>query len=289
MAGGWRGRLAVMLEMIKFQHTIFAMPFAIMSAALASTHLHGIPWRSYFWILVAMVSARSAAMAFNRLVDQDIDSLNPRTLSRALPRGLLTRGQVGWFTLISSVVFILAAYNLNTLAFALSPVALAVVLGYSFTKRVTWLSHPVLGLALGIAPVGAWVAVTGRIELPPILLSLAVLAWTAGFDIIYACQDVAFDVEHRIHSIPQRFGVARALQVSSLLHVFVVLCLAALASAASLGAIYLAGLVVVAVLLFYEHRLVRPDDLSRIDAAFFTTNGLVSIGLMVFLLLDLLI
>jgi 4-hydroxybenzoate polyprenyltransferase len=278
-----------MLEMIKFQHTIFAMPFAIMSAALASTHLHGIPWRSYFWILVAMVSARSAAMAFNRLVDQDIDSLNPRTLSRALPRGLLTRGQVGWFTLISSVVFILAAYNLNTLAFALSPVALAVVLGYSFTKRVTWLSHPVLGLALGIAPVGAWVAVTGRIELPPILLSLAVLAWTAGFDIIYACQDVAFDVEHRIHSIPQRFGVARALQVSSLLHVFVVLCLAALASAASLGAIYLAGLVVVAVLLFYEHRLVRPDDLSRIDAAFFTTNGLVSIGLMVFLLLDLLI
>ncbi|MDQ2730336.1 MAG: putative 4-hydroxybenzoate polyprenyltransferase [Armatimonadota bacterium] len=282
----WFSRLGVILEMIKFQHTVFALPFAVMSAALATSRTPDVsPW-VYFWILVAMVGARSSAMAFNRLVDREIDAENPRTAQRALPLGLVTPAQTALFTAGSALLFLFAAYRLNGLAFALSPVALLIILGYSYTKRFTWASHWVLGFALAIAPVGAWIAVTGQFAVPPLLLAAAVACWTAGFDIIYSCQDVDFDSEKNLFSVPRRFGVARALQLSSLFHAIMVLCLAILIPAASLGWVYGAGVAAAAGLLVYEHSLVKPGDLSRVDAAFFTTNGLVSIGLMVFLLAD---
>jgi len=282
-----RDRASVMLEMIKFQHTVFALPFAVMSAALATAANGSLAWRPYFWIVVSMVTARSAAMAFNRLVDRDIDRNNPRTARRALPLGLVTPTQVALFTMACAGLFLFAAYQLNHLAFILSPVALTVVLGYSFTKRFTWLSHWVLGFALAIAPVGAWIAIAGAFAPAPLLLAAAVALWTAGFDIIYSCQDAEFDRRTGLHSAPQRFGLGRALQLSSLCHLLMVACLAALAWAAPLGMIYGTGVVGTAILLVYEHRLVRPNDLSRVDAAFFTANGLISLGLMVFTVVDL--
>ena len=284
---GGLARIGVMLEMIKFQHTVFALPFAVMSAALATADRGSIPWRCYLWILVAMVAARSAAMAFNRLVDREIDARNPRTSQRALPQGILTPRQVGVFTAGCVAVFILASYELNPLTFALSPLALAVILGYSYTKRFTWSSHWVLGLALGIAPVGAWIAITGRFAVAPILLAGAVICWTAGFDIIYSCQDVEFDRESGLSSLPQRFGVLRSLRISSLLHSLMVVSLVGVLRVASLGPVFGVGLMCASGLLVFEHRIVRPDDLSRLDAAFFTTNSLVSIVLTLFLLIDL--
>jgi 4-hydroxybenzoate polyprenyltransferase len=283
----WRERIAVMLEMIKFQHTLFALPFAIMSAALATARSARAPWSAYFWILVAMVTARSAAMAFNRLVDHRIDAENPRTAQRALPLGLVTPQQVFLFTLACIVLFLAAAWQLNRLAFSLAPVALVVIFLYSYTKRFTWASHWVLGFALAIAPVGAWIAVAGRLGVPSLLLAGAVTTWTAGFDIIYSCQDYEFDSRKGLHSVPQRFGIERALQFSSLCHVAMVACLAALVPLATLGPVFSLGVGLTALMLVYEHRLVRPTDLSRVDAAFFTTNGLISLGLMLFLLADL--
>lgn len=270
------GRVVTFGRMIKFSHSVFALPFALASATLAARE--GFHVLQILWIVVAMVGARSAAMGFNRLVDQRIDAMNPRTAGRELPRGLIGRGEVWALVVVSSGAFVLAAALLNPLCLALSPVALAMVLTYSFTKRFTALSHLVLGLSLAIAPVGAWLAIRGAFALPPLILGAAVLFWVAGFDTIYACQDVDFDRAARLHSIPARLGVARALVAARVFHVGAVVLLASLFFATRLHPLYLAGVAGVAALLTYEHSLVKADDLSRIDAAFFAVNGWVSVG-----------
>ena len=268
----------VTFEMIKFSHTIFALPFALLSAFLAAGGTPA-PW-TLAWILGAMVGARSAAMAFNRLVDAAFDARNPRTEGRALPAGDVDRGYVVMFTLASVGLFVVSAAMLNPLCLALSPAALAVILGYSFTKRFTAGSHFVLRLGLGIAPAGAWIAVTGGLTLLPVVLSGVVMLWTAGFDVIYACQDVDIDRREGLHSIPARLGVAPALWLSRFLHGVVVLVLAALpVLEPRFGWIYGCGVGIVVAVLFYEHHLVRANDLSRVDAAFFTMNGIVSVVL----------
>lgn len=267
-------------RMIRFSHSIFALPFALASMALALEG-HAFEWGRLVWILVAMVGARSAAMGFNRLADHAIDARNPRTSGRELPRGVLTRAEVWAFVAISSGGLILAAAMLNPLCLALSPIALAIVFGYSYTKRFTDLSHLVLGLALGVAPVGAWIAVRGRLEVPAVLLGLAVLGWVAGFDVIYACQDVDFDRREGLRSIPSRLGVGRALAVARGLHVAAVGMMVAIYPFARLHPVYLVGVALIAGLLSYEHTLVKSDDLSRVDAAFFTMNGWVSVGYLV--------
>lgn len=270
------GRIGLYGRMIRFPHSVFALPFALSSAVIAAGT--GISWRQVAWILVAMVGARSAAMGFNRLADQRLDARNPRTAGRELPRGALSRGEVWVFVAVSAATLVVAAAMLNPLCLALSPVALLVVLGYSYTKRFTALSHVFLGLALAVAPMGAWLAIRGRFEAPPVVLGLAVLFWVAGFDTIYACQDEAFDRAEGLHSLPARLGTRRALVVARLSHVMAVALLAAVYVLAPLHPIYLAGVGVVAALLIYEHSLVRADDLSRIDAAFFTVNGWISLG-----------
>ncbi len=273
--------------MIKFSHSVFALPFALSSVALA---IQGpIPWAKLGWILLAMVGARSAAMGFNRLADQEIDARNPRTASRELPAGRLGRGEVWAFVLLAAAALVFAAAMLNPLCLALSPVALAIVFGYSYTKRFTALSHVVLGLGLAIAPVGAWLALRGSFAAPPIVLAGAVLLWVAGFDVIYACQDVAFDRSAGLHSLPARLGTAGALVVARALHAGAVLLLASLFWVAPLHPVYLLGVSLVALLLAYEHSLVHADDLSRVDAAFFTANAWVSVGYFVFTLLAALI
>lgn len=277
-------RLVVYGRMVKFSHSVFALPFALASAALASAQ-GGLSPAALGWIVVAMVGARSAAMGFNRLADEAIDARNPRTAGRELPAGRLSRAEVWLFVIVSAGVLVLAAWRLNPLCLALSPVAVAVIFGYSYTKRFTAFSHVVLGLALAIAPVGAWIAVRGRFDVAPVLLGLAVLAWVAGFDIIYACQDVDFDRRAGLHSIPARLGVGRALKVSRALHVAAVGVLAALFIVVPLHAVYLAGVALVAVLLAYEHSLVREGDISRVDAAFFTVNGWIGVVYLAFVLL----
>ncbi|MDI6829648.1 MAG: UbiA-like polyprenyltransferase [Armatimonadota bacterium] len=280
-------KLKIILEMIKFEHTIFALPFALMSMMLAAD---GLPERRVIiWILVAMVGARSSAMAFNRIADLTYDRLNPRTADRALPKGILSVGEVWLFTFFSAVTFVFASYMLNSLAFALSPLALLIILGYSYTKRFTSLTHLVLGLALGIAPVGAWIAVRGQFNIAPIVLSAAVMFWTAGFDIIYALQDIEFDRQQGLFSIPRFLGINRSLIVSKLFHFTAVLLLILFGATMHLGWAYFAGTLAAAVLLAYEQSLVKPNDLSKVNVAFFNTNGFVSIGLFVFALLDLLI
>ena len=275
----WK-RVRLTLEMIKFEHSLFALPFALTGALLAVREggLAGdLLWRKIGWIVVAMVGARSAAMAFNRLVDADIDARNPRTKLRHIPAGLLSAG-FGWgFVLVASGVFILAAHELNTLCFRLAPVALGVVFTYSFTKRFTSFSHLVLGFALGIAPAAAWIAIRGSLDPRILWLTAAVTFWTAGFDIIYSCQDFEFDTDAGLFSLPRRMGVAGALRFSRLLHAMMLLCLLMLIRTLQLGALSLLGVAVVAGLLIYEHRLVKADDLSRVDAAFFTINGYVSV------------
>jgi 4-hydroxybenzoate polyprenyltransferase len=269
-------------RMVRLSHSIFALPFALASVALAAQG--GLRWGQVLWIVIAMVAARSAAMGFNRLADQELDARNPRTAGRELPRGVLTRAEVWTFVALSAGALVLAAAMLNPLCLALSPVALAIVFGYSYTKRFTSLSHLVLGLALGIAPIGAWLAVRGRFAPTPVVLALAVLAWVAGFDIIYACQDTDFDRRERLHSLPARLGIPRALRLARALHVAAVGCLALVYRLAPLHPVYLAGVGLVALLLVYEHSLVRADDLSRVDAAFFTVNGWISAGYFVFTL-----
>jgi 4-hydroxybenzoate polyprenyltransferase len=278
-------RALVFGRMIKFSHSVFALPFALASAAVAANGR--VPWRELPWIVVAMIGARSAAMGFNRLADQAIDARNPRTAGRELPRGVLSRGEVWLFVSLSALALIGAAAMLNPLCLLLSPVALLVVFGYSYTKRFTSLSHLVLGLALSIAPVGAWLAVRGRFDVAPILLALAVLCWVAGFDTIYSCQDIDFDRREGLRSLPALLGIRRALIVSRVLHVAAVILLAALYTRAPLHPVYLAGVAAVALLLVYEHSLVSADDLSRVDAAFFTVNGWISVGYLVFTLLAL--
>ncbi|CAN5825522.1 putative 4-hydroxybenzoate polyprenyltransferase [soil metagenome] len=266
----------ITLEMIKIEHTLFALPFAFLGAVLAA---NGLPSaRQVLWITVAMVGARSTAMAFNRIADREYDARNPRTSMRALPAGLLPSGFVWVFTIISAAFFFLAAVALNRLTLILAPVALASILLYSFTKRWTLLSHLVLGWCLSIAPTGAWIAVRGAIDSPvPILLSLVVMLWTAGFDVLYACQDRDFDLAEGLHSIPQRFGIGRSLWIARILHAHAFVALLALYWLTQLGPLALAGVLATGILLIYQHRLVRADDLSRLNAAFFTTNAFVSV------------
>ncbi|MGH9875357.1 MAG: UbiA-like polyprenyltransferase [Pyrinomonadaceae bacterium] len=268
------------LEMIKIEHTLFALPFAFLGAVLAA---NGLPsGKQLVWITAAMVGARSTAMAFNRIADREYDARNPRTSNRALPAGLLSVSFVWAFTLVSASLFFLAAAMLNRLTLWLAPVALASVVLYSFSKRWTLISHLLLGWCLSIAPTGAWIAVRGALDSPvPLLLSLVVMLWTAGFDVLYACQDYDFDVAAGLHSIPRQFGIARALLIARLLHIGAFAALVALYWITHLGIFALIGVVATAGLLVYQHRLVRADDLSRLNAAFFTTNAFVSVILFV--------
>lgn len=277
--------LSHLAQDVKFEHGIFALPFAYLGMILAA---RGLPTLGQFiWITVAMVSARTLAMAANRLIDRELDARNPRTAGRALPTGRLAPGQVLAACVASLAVFLFAAAQLNPLCLTLAPVAAVVVVGYSYTKRFTTLSHLALGLADAIAPVGGWLAVTGSFALEPILLALAVGTWIAGFDVIYACQDVDFDRANGLHSIPARYGVATGLWASAALHVVTALTLLALAPIARLGVGYLVGWAIAVALLVYEHRLVRPDDLSRLGVAFFNVNGYIAVTVFAFTFLGL--
>jgi 4-hydroxybenzoate polyprenyltransferase len=278
-------RLRLTLDMIKFEHSVFALPFA-MTGALLAFRESGFQvtdlWRTLLWIVVAMVGARSAAMAFNRLVDAEIDSRNPRTRMRHLPAGQLSRAFAWGFVIASSGVFFLAAWALNPLCLRLAPLALAIVFFYSFTKRFTTFAHLVLGFSLGIAPAAAWIAVRGELDPRILWLTAAVTFWTAGFDIIYSCQDYEFDCAEELFSVPRLLGVPAALWVSRALHVAMVVCLVSLVHALHLGALALAGVAAIVALLIYEHSLVKANDLSRVNAAFFTMNGYVSVLFFVF-------
>jgi 4-hydroxybenzoate polyprenyltransferase len=278
-------KLSAIFADIKFQHTVFAMPFAVMSAFIAAG---GIPEaEKMIWIVVCMAGARSAAMAFNRIVDARFDVNNPRTKNRALPSGRVDMKNYWLFLIASSALFVFAAGMLNNLALYLSPVALVVVFFYSFTKRFTAYSHFWLGLAISIAPVGAWVAIREEISFVSLLLGAAVVFWLIGFDILYSCMDVAFDRESNLNSIPQKFGVENALRIAFASHcLMIVLLFALLQPVNELGILYGAGVLIVAGLLIYEHSLVRPDDLSKINMAFFNVNGVISVGLMVFIIVD---
>jgi 4-hydroxybenzoate polyprenyltransferase len=272
--------------MIKWEHSIFVLPFALSGAMLAA---HGLPGaHDLVWIVVAMVAARSAAMAFNRLADVAIDAANPRTRTRALPAGLLNASFVATFVAISCAVFVLAAAQLNRLTLLLSPIALAILLAYSYTKRFTRWSHLVLGFAMGIAPSAAWIAVRGSLDPRILLLTAAVTFWGAGFDILYACQDYDFDRQSGLHSVPRYFGIARALWIARAFHLTMLVLLGLLLVAFGLGKLAIVGVALVACLLIYEHSLVSADDLSKLNAAFFTMNGVISVVFFVFLAGDLL-
>jgi 4-hydroxybenzoate polyprenyltransferase len=273
--------------MIKWEHSIFALPFALCGAMLAASGLPAA--HQLFWIVIAMLAARSAAMAFNRLADSALDAANPRTRARALPAGHLSSAFVTTFVVVSSAIFIFAAAQLNRLTLWLSPVALAVLLLYSYTKRFTRWSHLVLGFALGIAPSAAWIAVRGSLDPRILLLTAAVTFWVAGFDIIYACQDFDFDRDAGLHSIPRHVGIRRALWIARAFHLIMLLLLIALLPAFALGKLALAGVVAVMLLLLYEHSLLKPGDLSRLNAAFFTMNGVISVVFALFVAADLLL
>ena len=280
-------------SLVRFSHTVFALPFALASVALAWPS-HPVTLRNLLWILIAMVSARSAAMAFNRLVDRRFDAHNPRTENWELPQGTVKVWEAVLLTVMSAAIFVYAAYQINLICFLLSPVALAILFFYSLTKRFTWASHLFLGLALSLAPMGAWLAVAGSpidlLELAtPFFLGLAVLFWLAGFDIIYALQDFEFDRKEGLRSIPVRFGIAGALRLSSLFHVCTVIFLAAVGLSAQMGVVYWFGFVIVSIILFWEHRLVTPTDLSRINRAFFDFNAYVSVGYLLTIVADLLL
>ena len=278
------GRIRTVLEMIKFEHSVFALPFALTGALLAARFTsHDWPsLRQVLWIVVAMVSARSAAMTINRIADLRYDKENPRTKMRALATGALNMGFAWIFTFAAVAVFVLAAWQLNPLALKLSPVALAILFFYSFTKRFTNFSHLFLGFALGVSPAAAWIAVTGHLDLRMLILCAAVTLWVAGFDVLYACQDVAFDRSAGLYSIPKRFGIAASLWIARVMHVGVIALLAWLAASFALPWPAWIGIAVVAALLAYEHSLVKPNDLSKLDAAFFTLNGYISISFFLF-------
>ena len=279
--------LQITLEMIKWEHSIFALPFALCGAMLAAG---GLPSAHQLtWIIVAMVAARSAAMAFNRLADVTIDAANPRTRTRALPAGTLTPTFVTSFVLVSCLVFVIAAWQLNRLAFLLSPLALAILLLYSYTKRFTRLSHLVLGFALGIAPAAAWIAIRGSLDLRILFLTAAVTFWVGGFDVLYSCQYCDFDRESGLHSIPRNAGIPAALWVARSFHLVMLLLLVALVVAFGLGKLAMLGVLAVAALLSYEHSLVSAHDLTRLNAAFFTMNGVISVVFFFFLAGDLLL
>ncbi len=281
--------LSTVLEMIKIEHTLFALPFAFLGMLLAA---EGWPsWRTVLWIVVAMVGARSAAMGFNRLVDRKIDAANPRTAKRALPAGLVTPAAVTIFVIACAALLVVAAWQLNPLALALSPVALVILFLYSYTKRFTWASHLVLGLSLAGAPLGAWIAVRGDVQATPLILAGVVLTWVAGFDVLYALQDEDFDRRTGLRSIPARFGLQGALWISIALHVATLILLALLPRAypPGLGRWYWAGWAGCLLLLFYQHWVMRAGDLSRLNAAFFNANGALSVWLFALTALDILL
>jgi len=262
--------------MVKFPHSVFALPFALSGAALAAVG-RGITPGQVFWIVLAMVGARNAAMGFNRLADHGLDAENPRTSGRELPAGRLSRAAVWSFTLSLAALFVLSAFALNRTCGILSPLALAIVFGYSYTKRITWASHLFLGLSLAIAPVGGWLAVRGSFSVVPWLLALTVVTWVAGFDVIYACQDLAFDRRKGLHSVPARFGIATALAIARGLHAGTIAAMAGVGIAAGLHPVYWLGVAIIAALLVFEHRMVRADDLSRLTVAFFNMNGVIGV------------
>lgn len=277
-------KIKVFLDMIKFPHTIFALPFALTSAVIASS---GIPeFKKLFWIIVAMVGARTGAMSFNRLVDMHIDAKNPRTKDRPLPKGLISKEAVIFYIIISFLLLIFSAYMLNKLCFYLSPIAIIILTGYSLTKRFTHYSHIVLGLALAGAPLGAWIAIKGEVDVLPIILSLAVLFWVAGFDILYALQDYEFDRKEGLHSIPVKFGIKKSILISRVFHILMVFLLIFIYYLASLSVIYLVGLAIISALLVYEHSLVKENDLSKLDIAFFNMNGYISVLFFIFTTID---
>ncbi len=290
MSRFWK-RLRLTLEMIKFEHSVFALPFALTGALLAwrdsGFQVTGLGWR-FLWIAIAMVAARSAAMAFNRLLDAEIDARNKRTAQRHLPAGVLSPRFAWGFTTICSLIFIWAARQLGFLCFILSPLALAILFFYSFSKRVTLFSHLILGFCLGMAPAAAWIAIRGTLDVRILWLTAAVMCWTAGFDVIYACQDFDFDCAEGLCSIPRRFGIAGALVIARLLHLAMIGSLLALVLSFHLGALSIAGIAAVVALLIYEHGLVKPHDLSRVNAAFFTVNGYVSVLFFLFWAADIL-
>jgi 4-hydroxybenzoate polyprenyltransferase len=274
-AAGVGEKLSTTLEMIKFEHSVFALPFALVGGMLA---VQGWPtWRQVFWLVVAMVAARNTAMTFNRIADRKIDAANPRTQMRALPAGRLSVPFAIAFTVISCAFLVLAAWQLSPLAFKLSPLCIAVLLFYSYTKRFTALSHAILGVADGLAPIAAWIALRNDVHLSILLVGAAVAFWVGGFDLIYACQDVDFDRSNGLHSIPERYGVAPALYGSIFCHVIMVALLLDVVRLEHLGWFAIGGVAVMAALLVYEHSIVTPSDLSRLNAAFFNVNGYISL------------
>lgn len=277
-------RVTLYLKMIKFSHSIFALPFAFTGAIMAASGLP--PVRDVFWIIVAMAGARSGAMGFNRIIDREIDARNPRTTNRELPAGKIDLKSARLFTLISFLLFIAAAYMLNPLCLKLAPLAIVIVVIYSYTKRFTWASHFVLGLALSVAPVGAWIAIKGTFNIEILPLSLAVVFWLAGFDTLYALQDLEFDKTAGLYSIPQRFGIRKALYLARVFHFITVLLLVFTGLILNRGFYYLFGMAIVAALFIYEHSIVTPRDLSRLNMAFFNMNGYISVTVFVFTLLD---
>ena len=278
-------KLKVFLEMIKFEHTIFALPFAYIGAFLGA---QGLPTLyDFFWITLAMVGARTAAMSLNRLLDRHIDAENPRTAGRAIPAGLISVKEVWVYTILSFALLIISSLMLNMLAVKLMPIAVFFLVIYSYMKRISWTCHLVLGIAIGLAPMGSWVAVTGTLELPALLMGLAVATWVAGFDVVYACQDYKYDKEKGLHSIPSRFGIPSALIIAKVLHILAVIFLASVGLSLNLGLFYWVGVLIAALILVYEHRIVNPRDLSKINIAFFNMNGILSVIVFVFTLLDL--
>jgi 4-hydroxybenzoate polyprenyltransferase len=281
-------KVKIFLEMIKFEHTLFALPFAYMGAILGGlVSLDRLPmWSEVGWITLAMVGARTAAMSLNRLIDWRIDAKNPRTVSRALPAGLLSVAETLAFIIVSFVMLFWAAFALNELTVLCLPIAVFLLVLYSYTKRFTWLCHYVLGFSIGLAPLGGWIAVTGEFHPVAILLYITVALWIAGFDIIYACQDAEFDAAEGLFSIPSRFGIAQALWISRISHTFSAIGLLLLYALTDLSVLYGIGALVAVAILFWEHRLVRADDLGKVNMAFFTMNGILSIVVFSFTLLD---
>lgn len=283
------------LSLIKFSHTIFAMPFAMIGFALGMKNTGPLQyiWPEYLLkfvlVLVCMVAARSAAMAFNRYLDRNFDAKNPRTAVREIPAGILKADSVLWFTTVNCVLFVICTYFLNPICFYLSPIALFVVLGYSYTKRFTPLCHLILGLGLSLAPIGAYLAVTGRFDILPVLFSFAVIFWVSGFDIIYALQDEDFDKENRLYSIPAALGKKKALHVSTLLHLLSAVCVVIAGVKGNFGWLYWCGVAVFTGMLFYQHSIVKPNDLRRVNLAFMTANGIASVIFAVLVIADLLV
>lgn len=284
-------KLRTFLEMIKFEHTIFALPFAYMGAILGAVVVdERLPeWSECGWILLAMVGARTAAMGLNRVIDRAIDARNPRTANRAIPAGLIKSTEAALFIIVSFVLLFWAAAQLNSLSVKLLPIAVFMTVIYSYTKRFTWLCHVILGLTIGLAPLGGWVAVTGEVTWTSIILYLTVAIWTAGFDIIYACQDVEFDRKEGLQSIPVRFGISGALLIARAFHALTMVGFALLYVLTDLGWPYFVGMLIAAGLLLYEHRLVKPNDLSKLNAAFFTMNGVLSAVVFAFTFIDLVV